>query len=107
MLRVFGLHDRTKVKIYSYSNGPDDDGGSLERQIIRNTSDVFRDISLMEKAQAAAIIAEDKIDILVDYDGAHSFNSMQLLALRPAPIQMTWLGFPGTSGTTVQLFDDI
>lgn len=86
MLRVFGLHDRSRFHVTAYAHGPDD--GSEERRVVRETSDEFRDVHLLNDAKLAQQIADDEIDILVSYDGLHSFNSLGVLALRPAPIQV-------------------
>lgn len=97
MLRVFKSHSRQKgFKVHSFAHGTND--GSVEREIVRSSSDVFEDISKLSAAAAAQTIAHYSIDILVDYDGLHDFNNMKVLALRPAAIQITWLGFAGTTG---------
>jgi predicted O-linked N-acetylglucosamine transferase (SPINDLY family) len=84
---VFGLHDRTNFRIFSYAHGPDDK--SVERETVRRDSDTFRDVSNMRNpVNVARVIAEDQIDILVTYDGGHDFNSLEVLSLRPAPIQV-------------------
>jgi protein O-GlcNAc transferase len=98
MLRIFGLHNRERVHVTCYAHGPDD--GSMERSVVRRDCDRFDDVSLLSPHQVATKIASDRIDILIDYDGAHNFNNMAVLALRPAPIQVTYLGFAGTSGGT-------
>jgi protein O-GlcNAc transferase len=95
MLRVFGLHDRSRVTVYAYANGASDN--SEQRQTVSHDSDVFVDVYGMTPQQAATKIANDGIDVLIDYDGAHNFNSLSILALRPAPVQLTYLGFAGTS----------
>lgn len=97
MIRIFKTHDRSKgIKVHSFAHGPDDK--SIEREIIKSTSDVFEDISAMSFKEAAQKIASYNIDILIDYDGIHDFNNMKVLALRPAKIQITWLGYAGSSG---------
>src|SRR5690606_42051680 len=58
----------------------------------------FRDMRPLDDRQAAALIARDGIDILVDL-ALHSVGShLRVFAYRPAPIQMTWLGYVGTTG---------
>merc|ERR1712185_327667 len=52
----------------------------------------------MTPAEAAGAVAKASLDVLVDYDGTHDFNSIALLAHRPAPIAATWLGFAQTPG---------
>ena len=96
MLRLFGLHDRAQFEIHAFAHGPDD--GSTERQTVRHDSDAFHDISALSPVQAARAIAEQGIHVLIDYDGHHDFNNLQVLALRPAPVQVTFLGFAGTTG---------
>jgi protein O-GlcNAc transferase len=108
LLRVFGLHSRAEYEVYGFANGPDD--GSTERAVVQRTCDVFRgemrsassssassseDVPLHARTptQVAQLMASDGIDVLVDYDGAHDFNSMAVLALRPAPVQISFLGF--------------
>ncbi|MEX2296436.1 MAG: tetratricopeptide repeat protein [Dongiaceae bacterium] len=94
--RLFELHDRSKFAISAYSYGPDD--GSALRKRIETGVDRFVDIGNDDYDTAAARIAADGIDLLVDL-GGHTMNSrLRIMASRPAPIQATFLGFPGTSG---------
>lgn len=96
VLRTFGLYDRTKFEIYGYGNGNDDN--SLERQIIAASVDHWRDTWMMSPMEVAKTIAADGVDVLVDSDGMHNFNNLEVLSLRPAPVQITMLGFASTSG---------
>lgn len=59
-----------------------------------------RDISSQDIIGAANIINEDKINILINTNGYSKNAQTEIFALRPAPIQVAWLGYPGTSGTT-------
>jgi protein O-GlcNAc transferase len=94
--RLFELHDRQGFEIVAYSYGPDD--GSALRKRIAAGVDRFVDIGNDDYATAAARIAADGIDVLVDL-GGHTMNSrLKIMAFRPAPVQATFLGFPGTSG---------
>lgn len=93
---MFERHDRENFEIYAYSSGVDD--GSSERERIKQGVNVFRDIAIMSDHDAAGLIQNDGIDILVDMKGYTQGHRMGLLALRPAPIQMHYLGYPGTSG---------
>jgi predicted O-linked N-acetylglucosamine transferase (SPINDLY family) len=94
--RLFELHDRQHFEIVAYSYGPDD--GSALRKRIATGVDRFVDIGNDDYATAAARIAADGIDVLVDL-GGHTMNSrLKIMAFRPAPVQATFLGFPGTSG---------
>lgn len=96
VLRTFGLYDRSQYTVYGYGNGNDDK--SLERQIISASVDVWRDTYMKSPAEVAKIIADDEVDVLIDSDGMHNFNNLDTLAMRPAPVQITMLGFASTSG---------
>jgi protein O-GlcNAc transferase len=96
MLSLFGLHNRDEFKIFCYSYGKDD--GSYYRTRIQCDCDKFVDISNLSYEAAARCIYEDQVDILVDLKGYTMDNRLEICALRPAPIQVTYLGFPGTIG---------
>jgi protein O-GlcNAc transferase len=93
---LFGLHNRNEVKVYGYSYGIND--GSWYRERIRRDCDKFIDLRHMSLVDAAKHIYEDQVDILVDLMGHTTGNRLEICALRPAPIQVSYLGFPGTSG---------
>jgi predicted O-linked N-acetylglucosamine transferase (SPINDLY family) len=65
---------------------------------LRAQVDRWRDIVALPDAQAAALVRRDAIDILVDLAGHTGESRLLMLALHPAPLQMTWLGYPGTTG---------
>lgn len=92
------LHDRQRFEIFAYSYGPRDDG--TMRQRITAAVDHFVDIAWIGDDQAAARIREDRIDILVDLKGYTVGDRLGIMARRPSPVQVTWLGYPGTTGTT-------
>ena len=94
--RVFELHDRGRFSVFGYSLGPDD--GSAMRRRIEQGVDVFRDLSSISDADAAKIIQTDEIDVLVCRDTHNLFMRLGIFALRPATVQVAWLGYPGTSG---------
>jgi protein O-GlcNAc transferase len=96
MLSLFGLHHRDEFEIFCYSYGKDD--GSYYRTKIQHDCDKFVDISNLSYDAAAKLIYEDQVDILVDLKGYTGDNRLEICALRPAPIQVTYLGFPGTTG---------
>ncbi len=97
MAELFELHDRRRFEIFTYSYGPDD--GSTVRARIRGASEHFVDISSESFVESAQRIRRDRIDILVDLKGYTMGSRPQILALRPAPVQVSWLGFPGSMGT--------
>lgn len=93
---LFRLHSREQFDIFCYSNGKDD--GSHYRQKIREDCDRFTDIRGMSHADAATRIYEDRVDILIDLMGHTAGTRLEIFALRPAPVQVTWLGYPGSTG---------
>ena len=95
---LFEQHDRQRFRVHGYSYGPDD-GGSLRRRL-RQGVDEFIDIRTLSPLDAARRIREDQIDILVDLTGYTRDTRTEILALRPAPIQVNYLGFPGTMGAS-------
>lgn len=90
------LHDRQQFSVSGYSYGADD--GTPERQRWERAFDRFVDIRELSMQQAAARIETDRVDILVDLSGFTQNSRSGILALRPAPILVNWLGFPGTMG---------
>ena len=96
MLHIFEAHNRSSVRIHAYAHGADD--GSPHREHIAATADAFMDISSFDTATATEAIRKDSVDVLVDYDGMHDFNSVKVLLNRPAKVQATWLGFAGSTG---------
>jgi predicted O-linked N-acetylglucosamine transferase (SPINDLY family) len=97
MAEVFELHDREKVEVFAYYCGIRDPDG-LQRRI-RAAVENWRDIRELSDEEACRLIAKDGIDILVDVNGHTRDARTALFARRPAPIQVNWLGFPGTMGT--------
>lgn len=96
MLRLFSAHNRSAVNIGAYAHGPDD--GSSYRRFIMDNSDYFKDVSAMQVEEVVSLIDRNRVDVLVDYDGMHDFNSAKVLLQRPASVQMTWLGFAASTG---------
>jgi protein O-GlcNAc transferase len=96
MLGLFGFHDRRHFKIIAYSYGKKDQ--SEFRHRIEGDCDRFVDIHLSTPQEAARTIASDGVDILVELKGYTEGGRPEICAYRPAPIQVAWLGFPGTSG---------
>lgn len=97
MARVFELHDRSRFHVTAYSYSKDD--GSVMRQRLERAFDEFIDISGVSNGEAAKIIHNNGTDILIDLVGyTGSNNRSGIVALRPATIQVNYLGFPGTMG---------
>ena len=96
MAEVFELHDRDHFHISAYSCGPDD--GSAMRRRLEKAFDSFVDIRKMSDEEAAHRINHDRVDLLVDLKGYTEGARSAILAFRPAPIQVNYLGYPGTMG---------
>lgn len=94
MTDVFGLHDRRKVEVFAYYCGPE--AHDPLHQHFKAAVDHWVPISDMDDAAAAQRIADDGIQILVDLNGYTREARLKLVAIRPAPIIVNWLGFPGT-----------
>src|SRR5262249_2324031 len=94
---LFELHDRGRFEIYAYACGPDD--GSAIRARIRGACEHFVDVAGDAYAATARRIYDDGIDVLIDLTGYTLGARTQVFALRPAPVQVNWLGYPGTMGT--------
>jgi protein O-GlcNAc transferase len=97
MLQLFGLHDRRQFAVYAYSYGKDD-GSSYRKRIIQD-ADRFIDIRHLSDFDAARRIHDDGVDILVDLMGYMKHNRLGIFAFRPAPVQVEYLGYPGTTGS--------
>jgi protein O-GlcNAc transferase len=89
-------HDRNRFEIFGYSIGKHDESHIGLRVI--QAFDTFRDLSGMSHQEAAENIASDAIDVLIDLKGYTHGARTQILAYRPAPIQVNYLGYPGTMG---------
>lgn len=88
-------HDSPGFEIYCYSNNPVADR-TTER--LKSLSVKWRDIYALTDTEAADLIRCDRIDILVDLSGHTSGNRLPLMNEKPAPIQVTYLGYPNTTG---------
>jgi protein O-GlcNAc transferase len=90
------LHDRSRFRIIGYSYGADDGGAARSR--LRCSFDLFVDFEHVSHASAAERIRADGVDILVDLKGYTTDARPEIMALRPAPIQVSYMGYPGTMG---------
>ncbi len=93
---LFRLHDRNQFRVICFSMGPDD--GSCYRKEIIDGCDEFINIDNCGLAEAARIIYDRQVDILVDLMGHSHHNRLEILALKPAPVQVAYLGFLSTTG---------
>jgi protein O-GlcNAc transferase len=97
MLQIaVGLHNSKRCQVTCYSLSQDD--LSEEHRRFRHSSPSFKDISQMGPGDAAQLIHSDKIHILIDLNGYSNGSKLEIFALKPAPIQISALGYPGTLG---------
>ena len=92
---VFRHHDRARVEVFLYHNGKQQ-GPWSER--LRRQAEHWREIRDMDDAAAAAAIRDDGIDVLVDLSGHLGDNRLLTFARKPAPVQVSWLSYPATTG---------
>jgi predicted O-linked N-acetylglucosamine transferase (SPINDLY family) len=92
---LFRHHDRGAVSVHAYSLVSTDD--AISRRI-RAGVDAFRDVSREPPEAIARRIHADRIDVLVDVAGYTTYSRPAIFALRPAPVQVHWLGHLGTLG---------
>jgi predicted O-linked N-acetylglucosamine transferase (SPINDLY family) len=95
-LPLFMQHDRRHFEVIAYSIGPDD--RAAVRASIAGAADRFVDLRNMSDFDAAARINDDGTSILVDLGGYTQHCRPGIPALRPVPVQVSYLGFPGTMG---------
>ena len=96
MVQMLECHDRNEFEVTLLSTGPDD--ASAMRQRIRAASEHFEELRGKSFEAMARRVRELGIDILVDLKGATYDTLLPVLAHRAAPLQVSWLGFPGSSG---------
>ena len=92
---VLEHHDRAAFEVFCYDRTAARDGMS---QRYRELADHWRDVLGRDFGEVAAQVRADGIDVLVDLKGHFEDNHLPLFARRPAPLQLTWLGYPDTTG---------
>ena len=95
-VELFELHDRERFEVYGYCWSPED--GTPMRQRVINAMDHFTRIDVLSDEAAAERIRADEIDVLIDLQGQTAGARATMLAYRPAPVQITYLGLPATTG---------
>jgi predicted O-linked N-acetylglucosamine transferase (SPINDLY family) len=96
MAELFENHDRNRFEVFAYSYGVDD--ASPMRGRLAAAFDRFVDIGSLSHRDAAARIHQDQVDILIDLKGYTHGARPAIAAYRPAPVQVSYLGFPATMG---------
>ena len=95
LTQVLEMHDKSRFEVHAFDNGWDD-GSSLRKRIEAAVNVVpIRDI---DNGQAAQAIRDHDIDILINLNGFFGRTRTPIFALRAAPVQVNYLGFPGTLG---------
>jgi predicted O-linked N-acetylglucosamine transferase (SPINDLY family) len=89
-------HDRSRFEVHAISFGRDD--ASAMRARLRSAFDRFHDVGAMSHEAIARLIRELEVDVAVDLKGYTQHARPDVLRYRPAPIQVSYLGFPGTMG---------
>jgi len=92
---VLACHDPSRFEIYAYNNHDEKD--KISQQLKKHIFQ-WRDVMNMGDEDLAKQVQDDEIDILVDLSGHTAMNRLLLFARKPAPIQITWIGYPDTTG---------
>ncbi|WP_341992770.1 tetratricopeptide repeat protein [Azorhizobium sp. AG788] len=88
-------HDRSRFEVFCYHAATRSD---TVTERLKGMADGWRSLAGVDDARAAALIEQERIDILVDLTGHTANNRLTLFARKPAPVQATWLGYPDTTG---------
>lgn len=95
VLPLFRHHDRTQFEVFAYIDVPKPDGITAQ---FRELADGARVVIGQSHEQVAAAIRADQIDVLVDLALHLAENRLPVFARKPAPVQVTFAGYPGTTG---------
>jgi len=98
MAGIFERHDRTRFETIAISIGAND--GSRLRQRMVDCFDHFVDAKLMESRAIAELMRSMEVDIAIDLAGFTADSRSEVFGMRPAPVQVNYLGYPGTMGTS-------
>lgn len=93
---VLEAHDRSRFEVLAVSIGLDD--GSPDRQRIVAAADAFHDARDKSDREIAELLASHEVDILIDLNGHTQGGRLAIAAHRPAPLQVSYIGYPGTGG---------
>lgn len=95
-VQLYELHNREKFEVYGFSWSRED-GSTLRRRVVEGM-DYYIPIGSMTDGEAAQTIKNHEIDILIDLQGLTSGARPNILCYKPAPLQVSYLGYPGTTG---------
>ncbi|AUX73495.1 bifunctional class I SAM-dependent methyltransferase/glycosyltransferase [Erwinia pyrifoliae] len=91
---VWKTLNRERYELYAYATGKED----AVTEGYQSSASVFRHVAALNAVELARQISQDGIDVLIDLSGFTNGNRLLSFALKPAPIQMSWIGFVGTTG---------
>ncbi|NBS05456.1 MAG: tetratricopeptide repeat protein, partial [Verrucomicrobia bacterium] len=94
LLPALTHHDRARFEVVCYCLNPHD----AMTPSYKSQADLWRDVGQLSDEKLAAVIQDDQIDLLIDLGLHTSENRLVTFALKPAPIQISWIGYPGSSG---------
>ena len=95
LLPILRGHDRERFEVFCYSNVQRPDNLTTQ---FRSLCDCWRSINDHSDQQVAELVRQDQIDILIDLALHSAHNRLLVFARKPAPVQVTWAGYPGTTG---------
>jgi predicted O-linked N-acetylglucosamine transferase (SPINDLY family) len=90
-------HDHEQCEVFCYADVSRPD---YLTERLRGHADIWRSIVGLSDQEVADLVESDRIDILIDLKVHTANNRLLVFALKPAPVQVTWLGYPGTTGLT-------
>ncbi|WOL03503.1 hypothetical protein Cni_G12223 [Canna indica] len=92
-------HDNANYKVVVYSAVVKADAKTLKfKDRVLKKGGLWRDIYGVDEKKVASMVRDDKVDILVELTGHTANNKLGMMACRPAPVQVTWIGYPNTTG---------
>lgn len=92
---VLSTIDKTRFDVIGYNVSPSNDNHT---QLYTALSTEWYEVKTLSHIELAAKITRDEIDILIDLSGHTAYNRLPVFGLKPAPVQMSWVGYPGTTG---------
>jgi protein O-GlcNAc transferase len=95
MAPLLEAHDRAQVEVICYSSVERSDATT---DLLRGRADAWYDVKALDDLALAERVRDDRIDVLVDLTMHMSGNRLRTFACRPAPVQISWLAYPGTTG---------
>jgi protein O-GlcNAc transferase len=96
MQPLFENYDRDRIEVFCYS--PTIEHGDQVQARFMATVDRFTFVDNRSDREVAGIVRDDEIDILIDLHGFTRNHKLTMMALKPAPVQIAWLGYPFTTG---------